>query len=90
MAAEMEFNIQRALTDMETRLSAEIVRVGEQARLAAVAAQSAAQTALLANATMNGRVTNLEEKAGWVKAGIGTTLVGMAAFIWHIVSGGHP
>jgi len=88
MPADVEFDIQRALTDMESRLRADIQRVGEQARVDVLAAQTSAQAALMANALLSGRVVNLEEKAGWIKAGIGTSLVGVVAFIWHIFVGG--
>ncbi len=93
MPTDFDFDIQRALTDMESRLRTDIQSVGAQARIDSAAARTEATTAqtmanaaVLANAALNGRIVNLEEKAGWIKAGIGTSLVGFGGFVWHLIT----
>lgn len=90
----MEFDIQTHLTEMETRIRADIADAGaaarreaEEARRAASEARAVADSAVLSHATLNGRVTNLEEKASWLSAGIGTLFLAALGFVWRIVTG---
>lgn len=76
------FNIQQALTDMEERIRQDI----HTAREDTVAAATVAQEAKLEAVKISGRVKSLEEKAGWIAAGFGATLLSLLGFVWHVIT----
>lgn len=70
-----EWNLQQHLVDMEKRIRDDIKTVTETA-------EQASDDAI----ALDGRVRNLEEKAGWIGAGFGGLVVSACGFMWHIVS----
>jgi hypothetical protein len=70
-----EWNLQQHLVDMEKRLMASMSTIS-------ITAEEAADKAI----ALDGRVRNLEEKAGWIGAGFGGLVVSAVGFIWHVVS----
>lgn len=72
-----EFDIQQHLEAMETRIRGDISELREDAKATAEKA-----------ANLDGRVKNLEEKAGWIGAGFGGTVAALAGFAWHILTSG--
>ena len=83
---ETGWDLQQALTSMETRIREDVRAVGTLARADALAAQETATAAVLANTSLSGRVANLEEKAKWAEAGFGTGFLAMVGFVWHVVT----
>lgn len=69
----------------EERIRADIRDVVTTARADAATARATADAAMLAATKIDGRVTTLEEKAGWVGAGFGATFLAMLGFIWHVL-----
>ncbi len=86
----MEFDLQRHLEQMEDRIREDIRQVGETARMDSALARATADAAVLANQLQDGRLKNLEEKAGWVTAGFGATFIGLVGFLWHVITGHRP
>jgi uncharacterized protein related to proFAR isomerase len=85
-----DFNIQQALTDMETRIRLDIAHVGAAAYRDAEAASTVAEEAKVEAVKLGGRVASLEEKAGWIAGGFGATLLSVIGFIWHVLTAGTP
>lgn len=93
----MEFDIQRHLTEMETRIRQDIatsasIAKGDasEARDAAIVARTMAEAAILANSRVDGRVTSLEEKASWLGVGVGSLFIGLIAVVWRFITTGKP
>ena len=82
-----DFDIQRALNDMETRIRQDIQRVADISMEGTSKAQLTADTALIQIAQHGGRLKSLEEKAEWMRAGVASLFVAMCGFVWHILSG---
>lgn len=61
-----QWNIQQAFADLEERLNERFDKLEERQLGHAIA-----------RAELEGRVENLEEKAGWIGAGIGASLMGV-------------
>jgi hypothetical protein len=72
-----DFNLQRHLEGMESRIR-------EDLRSVISTAEKASDDTI----ALDGRVRNLEEKAGWIGAGFGGVIVAVLGFVWHIVSEG--
>lgn len=85
----MPFNIQQALTDMEERIREDIKTNAALARADAAAARIVADEAKASTMELEGRVVNLEEKAGWIAAGFGGTVIAGVGFIWHVLTSHH-
>jgi hypothetical protein len=81
MMSATEFNIQRALHEMETRIREDIRSVGAEC----ARAQMSADEARLMATVNGGRLASLEEKARWVGAGFGTVFVALFGFFWHVI-----
>ena len=82
-----DFDIQRALNDMEIRIRQDIQRVADISMEGSAKAQLTADTAMLKLAENEGRIKSLEEKAGWIGAGFGSLFAAMFGFLWHVFAG---
>lgn len=82
------FDIQRALTDMEGRIREDICTVSKHIGAEAAKAQAVADACTLARTKLEGRIMGLEEKAGWIGAGFGATVLALLGFLWHILTAG--
>ena len=81
---DVNFDLQQHLGEMESRIRADI--------------QAQANTMLRAQTDINnlredvtrqdGRVKSLEEKAGWLGAGLTSGIVALTGMAWHMVTGG--
>jgi hypothetical protein len=77
MPNNTEWNLQQHLVDMERRIREDfktVSQVAEQASDKAIA--------------LDGRVRNLEEKAGWIGAGFGGMVVALVGIVWRLVTSG--
>jgi len=77
-----EWNLQEHLVDMESRIRADIKSVAA----IAASAQLDADEIRVESALLTGRIKALEEKAGWIGAGIGASLMGLVGFVWHVIA----
>jgi hypothetical protein len=84
--ATADFDLQRHLGEMETRIRADIKAASD----ATLRAQQDADIAKLAIEAHNGRIKSLEEKAGWLGAGITAGVFSLVGMAWHLITtGGH-
>jgi len=83
-----QFDIQEYLIQMEIRLNQRFDRVEDSINDVDDRTVQTDKTAI----ALNGRVTSLEEKAGWIKGGITAAIIGtIGGLIPHIRSFfGHP
>lgn len=79
--ADTTFDLQRHLEAMESRIRQDVQGTREAVRLLDDRVQEEAIT-IEAHA---GRITRLEEKAGWIGAGFGAGFFALVAFAWHVI-----
>jgi hypothetical protein len=72
-----EWNLQQHLVDMEKRIR-------EDFRIVARTAEDASDKTI----ALDGRLKNLEEKAGWIGAGFGGMIVALVGIVWRLVTAG--
>ncbi len=80
----VEFDLQRHLTDMESRIRQDIKVHGDSL----LRTQDGVDDLKVAMATQSGRVDRLEEKAGWIGAGITSGVLALVGVVWQTLSRG--
>ena len=80
---DVNFDLQRHLNDMESRIRADI----NSHKNAIERTKEDVEAAKLLLEGQNGRIKALEEKAGWIGAGAMAAIMSAFGFIWHIISG---